>query len=106
MGTWTVCRFQGGGLGKKEGVVFLRGAWYPNAHYVETWHHMSSYKRQLMQVSTQQSINNMNTYKEKPGMPVVTDEIKPVSFPRFEWDRLLSKCLHMSIGFFRAFFAL
>ena len=27
----------GGGLGKKEGVgvVFLRGDWYPNAHYVD-----------------------------------------------------------------------
>ena len=23
-----------GGLDKKEGVVFLRGGWYPNAHYV------------------------------------------------------------------------
>ena len=22
-----------GGLDKKEGVVFLRGGWYPNAHY-------------------------------------------------------------------------
>ena len=35
--TWTVRRFKGGGLGKKEGVVFLRGVWgegwYPNAHY-------------------------------------------------------------------------
>ena len=33
-GAWTVCRFKGGGgLGKKEGVVFLRGGWYPNANY-------------------------------------------------------------------------
>ena len=24
-GAWTVCRFKGGGLSKKEGVVFLRG---------------------------------------------------------------------------------
>ena len=30
-GTWTVCRFNGG-LGKKEGITFLRGDWYPNAH--------------------------------------------------------------------------
>ena len=33
-GAWTVCRFKGGGgLGKKDGVVFLREGWYPNAHY-------------------------------------------------------------------------
>ena len=24
-GTWTVCRFKGGGLGKKEGRMFLKG---------------------------------------------------------------------------------
>ena len=28
----TVCRFKGE-LHEKEGVVFLRGGWYPNAHY-------------------------------------------------------------------------
>ena len=34
-GAWTVCQFKGGGgLGKKEGVVFLRRGWYPSAHYV------------------------------------------------------------------------
>ena len=32
VGAWTVCRFKGG-LGKKEGMVFLRGGWYPDAHY-------------------------------------------------------------------------
>ena len=31
-GAWTVCRFNGGKLGKKEGVLFL-GCWCPNAHY-------------------------------------------------------------------------
>ena len=31
-GTWTACRFNEG-LGKKEGIMFLRGDWYPNAHY-------------------------------------------------------------------------
>ena len=33
-GTWTVCEFKGGGLGKKEWVVFLRRSWYLNAHYI------------------------------------------------------------------------
>ena len=34
-GAWTICRFKRGGLGKKEGVVFLReGGWYCNAHYI------------------------------------------------------------------------
>ena len=34
-GAWTVCRFKGELLGKKERVVFLRGKdWFPNAHYV------------------------------------------------------------------------
>ena len=32
-GGWTVCCFKGG-LARKRGVVFLRGGWYPNAHYV------------------------------------------------------------------------
>ena len=31
-GAWTVWRFKGG-LSKKEGIVFLRGSRYPNAHY-------------------------------------------------------------------------
>ena len=36
--TWIFCRFEGE-LGKKEGGgmgggVFLKGGWYPNAHYV------------------------------------------------------------------------
>ena len=30
--TWTVCQFKGG-LARKRGGVFLRGGWYPNAHY-------------------------------------------------------------------------
>ena len=32
---WTVCRFKGGGggLARKRGMVFLRGGWYPDAHY-------------------------------------------------------------------------
>ena len=30
-GAWTVCRFKGRGGGwQKEGVVFLKGRWYPN----------------------------------------------------------------------------
>ena len=33
-GAWTVCQFKGGGLARKRRVVFLRVAWYPNAHYV------------------------------------------------------------------------
>ena len=33
-GAWTVYRFKVG-LSKKEGMLFLRGGWYPNAHYVE-----------------------------------------------------------------------
>ena len=28
-----------GGLGKKEGGVFLRGGWYPNAHYTRHTQH-------------------------------------------------------------------
>ena len=32
-GAWTVSWFKVGGLDKKEGVVLLRGRWYPNAHY-------------------------------------------------------------------------
>ena len=33
-GAWTLCWFKGGGLGKKEGGVFLSGeGWGPNAHY-------------------------------------------------------------------------
>ena len=28
LGGWAICRFKGGGLGKKEG-----GGWYPNAYY-------------------------------------------------------------------------
>ena len=32
-GAWTIFQFKGG-LGKKEGVVFLSGGWYPDAHYV------------------------------------------------------------------------
>ena len=31
-GIWTVCWFKEG-LGKKEGVVFLRGVWYLDPHY-------------------------------------------------------------------------
>ena len=38
MGARTVCRFNGGGLEKKERVGFLRGKdWYPNVHYLYTW---------------------------------------------------------------------
>ena len=29
--SWTVCKFKGGLV--KKGVGFLRGEWYPNAHY-------------------------------------------------------------------------
>ena len=32
-GAWTVCRFRGGGLGKGEGVVFLRGVVSPMRTY-------------------------------------------------------------------------
>ena len=32
-GTWTVFRFTGRGAWQERGVVFLRGGWYPNAHY-------------------------------------------------------------------------
>ena len=32
-GIRTVCRLKRGEFGKNEGVVFLRGDWYPNAHY-------------------------------------------------------------------------
>ena len=31
-GAWTVCRVRGW-FGRKKGEVFLRGSWYPNAHY-------------------------------------------------------------------------
>ena len=29
---WTVCRFRGGGLGKKEGGGVFGKGWYSNAH--------------------------------------------------------------------------
>ena len=32
---WTICRFKGGAWHERgAGVVFLKGGWYPNAHYV------------------------------------------------------------------------
>ena len=32
-GALTFYRFKGGELSKKEGVMFLKGVWFPSAHY-------------------------------------------------------------------------
>ena len=74
---WTVCRFKGS-LPKKKGIVFLRGAWYPNAHYViyknciKTGIYPNAWKKSnIVPVHKKGDMQIVNNYRPVSLLPIV-----------------------------------